>query len=123
MDKIKKWLPAVVVCLIIFGLSSIHGDTIKAAGYGHESYNIRAHLILYGALYVAFYKATKSYLLSFVMAFFYGVSDEFHQTFVPGRAWQSFDLIIDSLGAFISAFLLWSLKSHLPTKLKNWLEN
>ena len=41
----------------------------------------------------------------------YGLSDEFHQTFVPGRTFQMFDLLADAAGAAasVSAWALWGL--------------
>lgn len=43
-------------------------------------------------------------------AFFYAVSDEWHQSFVPGRrgAWQ--DVMIDSLGIVLCMVILWQLE-------------
>jgi len=43
--------------------------------------------------------------LSFVML--YAASDEFHQTFVPGRTGQLSDVFIDASGAAIGLGLLW----------------
>ncbi len=50
----------------------------------------------------------KACLLPFVAAFCYAVSDEIHQSFVPGRSGQAADVLIDSCGAFagILIFLL-----------------
>jgi VanZ family protein len=33
----------------------------------------------------------------------YGVSDEFHQTFVPGRTFDRFDLLADAVGSIVGA--------------------
>jgi len=43
---------------------------------------------------------------AFIIAVIYGISDEFHQSFVPGRAPDVFDVLTDAAGA---AFALWML--------------
>jgi len=40
----------------------------------------------------------------------YALSDEIHQLFVPGRAFQVFDLFIDFLGSLFGVFLYSRLK-------------
>ncbi len=45
------------------------------------------------------------FLLSFVIAAAYGITDELHQIYVPGRYASLADLAADSLGAFLGAGL------------------
>lgn len=47
----------------------------------------------------------KSVLLSFLFSCFYAVSDEIHQVFVPGRACRLYDVLIDSIGAFVGIII------------------
>jgi len=42
-----------------------------------------------------------------VFAVLYGVSDEFHQSFVVGRSATIADVIADAIGATFSATCLW----------------
>lgn len=44
-------------------------------------------------------------LLAVVLTAVYAVSDEFHQTFVPGRSGELKDVLIDTSGAVLGAFL------------------
>ena len=44
-----------------------------------------------------------------VLAFLYGISDEWHQTFVPSRTGQAADLIWDAIGVLIGGVLLWAV--------------
>lgn len=46
-----------------------------------------------------------SALSAFVFSALYAVTDEVHQTFVPGRSGEVFDFFVDSAGAFFGAFL------------------
>jgi VanZ family protein len=42
-------------------------------------------------------------LAACLVAILYGATDEFHQSFVPGRDADVFDLVADALGAFAAA--------------------
>ncbi|MCR5502841.1 MAG: VanZ family protein [Lachnospiraceae bacterium] len=44
-------------------------------------------------------------LIAFLVAVLYALSDEIHQIFVPGRAFEWTDLLVDSLGALIGCAL------------------
>jgi VanZ family protein len=47
----------------------------------------------------------KRYLLAWLLALIFSATDEFHQSFVPGRHASAFDvLVFDNFGA---AFALW----------------
>lgn len=46
--------------------------------------------------------------LAFLIPLAYGVSDEFHQHFVPGRSVDALDVLADGTGALlVVAFLAW----------------
>jgi VanZ family protein len=45
--------------------------------------------------------------LAIVLATVYGVSDEFHQLFVPGRSADRYDVFADCAGATLGAALGW----------------
>ncbi len=74
-----------------------------------------AHMTVYGVLAFltarafngreAGWGATKIFFATVVLTVLYGVSDEFHQMFVPGRAASIADLIFDLIGACIGAYL------------------
>ena len=51
---------------------------------------------------------SKKYLLSILICIIYATSDEIHQIFVPGRACQIRDVLIDSIG-FITGVYLYKL--------------
>ncbi len=46
-------------------------------------------------------------LLALGICFFYSLTDEFHQLFVPGRSGQFVDCLIDTLGACLACILFW----------------
>ena len=48
---------------------------------------------------------SKKYLLSILICIIYATSDEIHQIFVPGRAYQIRDILIDSMGSITGVYL------------------
>lgn len=48
----------------------------------------------------------KSAPLAFLLCAVYAASDEFHQTFIPGRSGKPSDVVIDALGAALAILLL-----------------
>jgi VanZ family protein len=55
-------------------------------------------------------------LLAAGVASLYGISDEFHQSFVPGRQPDVFDWLADSAGALVAAVLMAQLSRWLLQK-------
>jgi hypothetical protein len=120
---IKNWIPAIVLMIVIFLLSSIPGKIIRTSIVGNEPSEISGHFILFVFLCISYYKATKNILLSILMTIVYAVFDELHQVFTPGRSSSLFDVYVDTVGALISGLFLWKLLPILPKKLKNLLLN
>ena len=121
--KFSKYIPAIIVMIAIFIFSSIPGSTINATGLGKESYHIDGHFIMFMLLCFGYFKATKNILLSLFLTFVYGVMDEFHQFFTPGRSVSSFDVFVDVCGGLVTSIILWKGLYYLPKKLRNWLLN
>lgn len=123
LRKLQKWLPAFVMMLIIFILSSIPGQTINSYGLGAESIHISGHSLLFFLLCFAFYKALNDVTIAILLTSIYGVLDEFHQMFTPNRSSSFFDIATDFVGSLVAGLILWKLQYILPKKLKNWLNN
>ena len=64
------------------------------------------------------FKTKYKYGYAFLISFIYSISDEIHQIFIPGRAGQVRDVLIDSSGALL-AILICYLISYLVLKSKN----
>lgn len=107
--------------VLIYTLSSVHGDVVNKTIVGNEPSEISGHFTLFILLCVSFYKATKKIPLSIVMTLSYAIFDELHQLSTPGRSCSVFDLGVDTLGAVISGIFLWKLLPTLPKRLKNLL--
>ena len=73
-----------------------------------------AHMAEYAILFILLYIAMRVYIsgrcgaliLSLAICFVYACTDEIHQYFVPGRAFELIDIGLDTLGAVIAAVLL-----------------
>jgi VanZ family protein len=91
--------------LVIFAASSIPNLTELPGGMSDKS----GHGIGYGILGAVLLRALAGGRLkgitwgraaaAVLLATLYGVSDEFHQSFVPGRSPDRFDVLADSIGA------------------------
>lgn len=121
--RILKWLPAFAVMGFIFFLSSLTGQVINSNGLGNETLHINGHFFMYTLLQLALYKALGNNKKAFFIAFIYSLTDEFHQTFVPGRNAGLFDILVDNLGILLGSFVIWKLYPLLPKKLKSLLTN
>jgi len=49
-----------------------------------------------------------------VASVLYAASDEFHQSFVPGRSCRLLDVLFDATGAAIALGLIWRRKQNGP---------
>jgi VanZ family protein len=113
LERIARTLPAIAWMSFIFAMSSQH-QFPKTFGVSIEFMSIVAHMLLYGTLALlllyAFWdgrQISRSMMLAAVVgAVLYGVTDEFHQSFVPGRNASVFDLVVNACGATI-AVIAW----------------
>lgn len=112
LGPILRWAPAILWAAIIFGLSSMSslpappdGLTDKHAHFG--AYGMLAALLVWGLADRAPKRTTWGMAAAaVVLATLYGVSDEFHQSFVPGREVSALDLTADAAGATVAAVAL-----------------
>lgn len=140
--KYFKWICVLIWMLVIFLFSSQNGsssnnnnrfviDLLKSIGInldvimgGIDDFIIRklAHMTEYFILFSLLYNAVsekfslyKALTLSLVLTFIYASSDEFHQSFIPGRGPSFRDVMIDTGGGSIALCLL-LLKNKLKRK-------
>ena len=110
---INYYLPVVFWAGLIFFASSF--STAKTTDFFWGDFLIKktAHLIEYGILAVLLYRAmrgtevdkTKAFFLSIIISGLYGLTDEFHQSFTPGREPKIRDVVIDTIGATIGSVI------------------
>ncbi len=104
------WSLVFVYAIAIFYFSSLEHPLPKEA----TSYDKILHSIEYAIFGILIFRAlvrTKSFsvnlmvLTAIVVATLYGVTDEFHQSFVPTRSMSAEDLLFDFLGALAGVSL------------------
>jgi len=117
-NKYLKYIPSIIWMSFIFFLSS--GQTTAVTGTTTQRFIILKtfHLIEYAILFISFKIAGFSTKKSFIFCYLYALSDEFHQSFIPGRSALFRDTIIDLIGSTIGYFsiLLTCNKSHTIMK-------
>ena len=149
MDKKKKCLvvlswSAVIICAsVIFLLSHQPGDDSKelsvslrdglfsrifdALGVSENMLRTAAHWAEYCGLGLLSFNAFRQsknrlpFFGAFVFCAAYSVTDEIHQIFVPGRAFQFVDIGVDCFGAVVGVFfcfLIYSLISFFRQRMK-----
>ena len=111
MDRPARfWIPAVLWALLIFVLSSIPGASFPPSEF--LTHDKLLHAAVYAVLGAFCFLAVprswsqKTSVLVFyagAMATIYGLTDEFHQLFVPGRFADLRDVLADSVGGFVGA--------------------
>lgn len=68
-----------------------------------------SHAAAYGVLWALWWLATgRRPWLALALTVGYAISDEWHQTFVPGRHGQWFDVGVDTVGALLAMVLVHS---------------
>ncbi len=120
-NLIRYWFPVAAYMAFIFFLSSSPQFPFEAPAWMFYADKL-AHFILYGVLGFLFLRAltrgnystlTLSVLgLSVLLTSLYGITDEYHQSFVPGRNPDVQDWMADTLGAMLVCTIafIWKVK-------------
>jgi VanZ family protein len=113
MKNILRKIPAIFVMAALFMLSTLPGNDPFLNSI-HLSDKIE-HFIAYFVLGITFciWIPGKNWLakpfvygsLVIILCTLFGASDEYHQTFVPGRSGDLYDLAADSTGGIIAVFV------------------
>jgi hypothetical protein len=101
-----RWIPAVLLMIIIFAFSSVPSEEMPHFGWVDFFIKKLGHLTGYAMLSLAFalglgIQKERVTWIAWLLAVAYAITDEFHQSFVPGRNASPVDVGIDALGAFI----------------------
>lgn len=107
-DPTARWLPPIVWMGVIFWLSSRPGSDVPSGIAPVAHFAVYAVL---GTLLLAALAEPSRWLAATALASAYGVTDEIHQAFVPGRTPDPADWALDTAGALLGAFVLaWWLR-------------
>lgn len=112
---IYYWLPLLAWMGIIFWFSSQPQPFEMPESWQQELVGKAGHMIGYAGLSLLWWRALAAHrsiserrvlALAFLLPVLYAVSDEYHQTFVPGRSGSLMDVLIDAAGVGIGLWLL-----------------
>lgn len=117
-QKYYAWLTVVLFAFFIFFLSAVPDlrsglDTtldiiLRKIAHATE-FGVLAYFIFLACENCKF-PLKKSLVLAAFLALLYALSDEYHQSFVPGREMAVLDFFVDSTGVVLVLFLLWTKK-------------
>ncbi len=103
-----SWIVSFLIAIGIFYVSSLTFQTQLGSGGGIGFRALLYHLIAFFLL--AFFltislvkgKSPQYAPIAIILAILYGISDEFHQSFVPGRVPSFFDLFLNAFGIILA---------------------
>jgi VanZ family protein len=119
LSIVPRWFPALAIMLVIFVFSSQPRDNLPS--FLNWDYVVKkgGHFIGYGLLALSYFHMLRydkrQYWLAWLLAVLYAATDEFHQSFVPGRNPSIVDIFLfDGLGALFALwlyFLVWGKRN------------
>ncbi len=120
------YLPLIVYWIVLFTATSIPEESVPSFGVGDKVNHFSAYFILSILLYLTLSFQEKSVfvrsnavLLTALIILLYGVLDELHQMFIPGRSAELLDWLADAVGAIcgilVISLLLKKFKKEVET--------
>ncbi len=115
MQKLKeiliRWGPPIVIMLAIAAFSSTPGGKLPNFGSWDAWVKKAGHVIGYALLAVSFWRAIdysrNRIWIAWMLSVLYGLTDEFHQSFVPGRHPSLIDaFLFDGGGAVLGLLII-----------------
>jgi VanZ family protein len=116
IEKHHKYLiniPLVIYWLILFILTTLPGNEAISIGVNDKIEHFGAYGLLSGILYLNLFFQKKFTLLNkfpatftLLVASIYGMVDELHQIFVPGRTADVRDWLADFIGSLLAVLIV-----------------
>jgi hypothetical protein len=115
---IVPWIPGRILKEAFVSFLDRGGGLLVVKGYHAAEYALLFTLCNIALITAAKLPAFRAALLSGAFCVLYAISDEWHQTFVPGRGGTWTDVVIDSIGICIAFFIISrkAVRSKLKTK-------
>jgi VanZ family protein len=102
---VTVWLPVVAWAALIFALSS-RPDLSTGLGVWDTILRKGAHVVEYAVLGALLARALGAGVPAFAAGVAYAVTDELHQSFVPGRHASALDVVVDAVGVALGILAL-----------------
>jgi VanZ family protein len=123
------YLPLIIHWLTIFILTSLPSDQLPSVEIGDKVNHFLAFFVLGFFLNLTLKYQTKFpslkrniLLITIIIAAGYGLLDELHQLFVPGRSAEVLDWVADFVGAISGSFLAEFLYRRFYIFINNFLK-
>jgi VanZ family protein len=110
-----RWGPAIAYMALIYLLSDQPKEGGVIPDFGNLDLPVKklGHFLEFAVLALLFLRAlrgtrspTRQQLAwAFALTVLYAITDEYHQTFIPGRAGRWEDVVIDASGALLALWL------------------
>jgi VanZ family protein len=118
VQAVLRWLAVILWMGAIFAVSDISSIATPFEPVYDFTFKKLAHVAVYGILTALLFSAMRMHIrhrgyalfTAVLIAILYAFSDEWHQTFVPGREGTLRDVAVDALGA-VGAFIWLRRKS------------
>jgi VanZ family protein len=118
---LRRWGPSLLMMALIFTASGTAGSDLPKFGIWDFFVKKGGHLIGYALLGASYAHGLVSHkgmkrsvlLAAIVLAGLYAVTDEFHQSFTPGRTPSAVDVGIDTIGAALGVGIWTWIRSLL----------
>ncbi|MFH1201272.1 MAG: VanZ family protein [Candidatus Omnitrophota bacterium] len=108
---LKYWLPVIIYAALIFYVSSIPRPEIPIKIINIDKVLHILEYLLFGFLIKRALSANRLSLdfkrlsaLTMLLCLLYGLSDEYHQFFIPGRQMSVLDAYSDAIGGLLGSF-------------------
>jgi len=118
------YLPPIALCLFIF-IQSSYPSVVEANPFpGFDKF---LHFSAYGLLGLLFFRLfhrtlnrnlKQILLISIIITTLYGISDEIHQSFIPARSADIYDILADFMGSVVGATIYMKGVIYLFVKTK-----
>ena len=108
---VRAWLPVVAWAAVIFAFSSVPDLGTGLGGWDLVLRKI-AHAAEFAVLGVLLLRATGRAGSAFAIGVLYAISDEVHQSFVPGRLGSPIDVAVDAAGVAVGVLLWQSVRTR-----------
>jgi VanZ family protein len=123
----RWWLLPLIWMGVIFFLSAQPDFDFAPDLWTTDPFSLAAHFLEYGVLAALFWLAAhrteglgrRATWIAFGLAVAYALTDEFHQSFVPGRVPDVRDLLADAVGAALVLWLLARMERGLAARKRN----
>ena len=112
-----SWLITIITAFLIFYISSL---TFQSSGGAASPLSYIYHFTAFSYLTLFLLisltgrkrKNPKLIIFGIILAILYSISDEIHQYFVPGRESTIRDILLNSIGIFITSIAYIKYKNH-----------